>query len=57
MIQVMELSGAVGDFFGALDNSSFDSSSPSAAQETDDAKSESSWDCSGKGEGKRLVER
>ena len=43
MIQEMELSGTVGDFSGALDNSSLHSCSPSAAQETDDAVSESSW--------------
>ena len=43
MIQEMELSGAVGDFSGALDNSSLDSCSPSAAQETNDAISKSSW--------------
>ena len=47
MLQEMELSGAVGDFTGALDNSSLDSCSPSAAQ----------TDYSGRGEGKRLVER
>ena len=49
MTQEMELSGAVGDFTWALDNSSLDSCSPSAAQETDDAMSESSWTALAKG--------
>ena len=57
MIQEMELSGAAGDFSAAFDNSSLDSCSPSAAQETDDAMSDSSWTALAKGEGKRLVER
>ena len=45
----MDLSGAVGDFSGALDNSSLDSCPPSAAQETDDAMSELSWTALAKG--------
>ena len=38
----MELSGAEGDFSGALDSSSLDSCSPSLAQDADDAMSASS---------------
>ena len=49
MIHEMVLSGAVGDFSGALDNFSLDSCSPSVAQETDDAMSESSWTALAKG--------
>ena len=54
MIQGMELSGAVGQFSGALDSSALDSCSPSVAQEADDAMSESSWTPLVKG--KMLVE-
>ena len=44
MIHEMELSGAVGGFSGALDNSSFGSWSSSLAQETCDAMSKwRSW--------------
>ena len=45
IIHRLELSGTVDDFSGAFGqfHSSLDSCSPSAAQETDDAMSESSW--------------
>ena len=42
MIPVMELSGAIGQFSGALDNSSFGSCSSSLALDTDVAMSASS---------------
>ena len=71
MLQRLELRGAVGHFSGALDNSSFGSCSSSLALDTDEAMSASArmaqdaddamsgivLDCSGKGEGERLVER
>ena len=49
MIQELELSGAVGDFSGALYSSSLDSCSPSEARDADDAMSESSWTSLAKG--------
>ena len=65
MIQVMELSGAVGHCPGALENSSFGSCPSSLAHDTDEATSASSWVAqdpddampeSSRGEEKRLVE-
>ena len=49
MIQGIELSGAVGNFSGALDSSSLDCCSPSVAQDADDAMSQLFWTSLAKG--------